>query len=622
MKNLSISKKLMVTFGTVIFMFCLTVVIGLVGLNSVKRNYATFYNGQHQINVRVEQMNGQMNQAVKNLAFAILTEDPASAASYVELADSLVSQMNDSLTWLQQNLVTDTNKALLADYSSKVSVSNQIYSQLTPLAQSASPSDKQKAETILVNELTPALVDNQEILDELLDSTDIVAADSYNESMASSSTQSLLMLLISIGALVVTILLSVNLIRQLVLPIKEIQAAASSIENGNLKISLAFESKDELGELAGHIRTMSERLSYYVNAITSTMALLASGDLNTPQYDTFLGDFLPVQTSIRKLISTLDSTLYQIDQAAAQVASGSDQVASGAQALSQGATEQASSVEELAATINDLSAQVQSTSSHVEDARSQVDNVNDEMSSCNNQMHEMTAAMTEITQKSAEISKIIKTIEDIAFQTNILALNAAVEAARAGAAGKGFAVVADEVRNLASKSQDASKNTSVADEVRNLASKSQDASKNTSILIEGSTKAVEKGKALADSTAESLSRVVSSAQEVGEIMNKIADTSASQAVSLSQVSQGVDQISSVIQTNSATAEESAAASEELSGQSQMLKDLLSQFRLTSSAGMNAGINAVSEYSSPVQSAPSVEDSYTAPSYEFAGSDKY
>lgn len=605
MKNLPISKKLIVTFGTVIVMFCITVIVGIVGISMTKSSYTRFYTRQHEIVRATEEMNAQMNSAVKYLAFAIFSDDEASTSDYIAKADDCVSQMMEKLTWLQNNLTSEANRELISVYASKIETSNQIYNELVSIASqttsangSARTLNMEQAEKILIEKFAPALDENQEILDQFAVNTETIAADTYNSAMTSSIVEIILMSVISIAALISTLLLATNLLRSLVIPIKEIQAAASSIENGNLKVNVSYESKDELGMLAENIRTMSQRISFYMDAITSSMATLASGDLNIPSHEAFLGDFLPVQTSIRKLIDTLDSTMFQINQAAGQVASGSDQVASGAQALSQGATEQASSVEELAATINDLSAQVQSTSSHVEDVRGQVNNVNGEMTSCNHQMQEMTVAMAEITQKSGEISKIIKTIEDIAFQTNILALNAAVEAARAGAAGKGFAVVADEVRNLASKSQDASKNTS--------------------ILIEGSTKAVEKGKALADSTAESLMRVVSAAQEVGEIVNKIADTTASQAVSLSQVSQGVDQISSVIQTNSATAEESAAASEELSGQSQMLKDLIGQFRLTPSAGANSvSLETMPSYS-PAQS----DTAAYASSFDYMSNDKY
>ena len=301
--------------------------------------------------------------------------------------------------------------------------------------------------------------------------------------------------------------------------------------------------------------------------ISSAMHQLSNGDLNVKQRDAFLGDFKPVQDSIRLLVGALNDTLTQIEQSADQVSGGAEQVSSGAQALSQGATEQASSIEELAATITEISGQIQSNAQSALEARQTVDGVGEKLLESNRQMQTMTKAMDEISASSSEIGKIIKTIEDIAFQTNILALNAAVEAARAGEAGKGFAVVADEVRSLASKSSEASKSTAA--------------------LIENSLKAVENGTHIADETAQSLLFVVEGTKEITNQINHIATASTEQSKGATQVQLGIDQISNVVQTNSATAEESAAASEELSGQAQMLKMLISKFKLKKTEGYKA-----------------------------------
>ena len=387
---------------------------------------------------------------------------------------------------------------------------------------------------------------------------------------AAVKTTVISMVLLSACALILIIAVIFLLLHRLLRPIKSIVSAAAEIADGNLNVQIAAESEDEVGRLARTFLKMVQNLNVIVSDVDYILGKMAEGDFDvrTNSEESYVGNFRGILSSMRTLNIKLSNVLMQINTAADQVSDGSEQVSSGAQALSQGTTEQASSIEELAATINEISLHVKQTAENAVQAREQTIHAGCEVDSCNHQMQEMIAAMDEIGEMSGQISKIIKTIEDIAFQTNILALNAAVEAARAGEAGKGFAVVADEVRNLASKSAEASKDTAN--------------------LIEGSMQAVEKGTQIANSTAEQLSQVVSGAQEIVNTIDDIATASQRQSDSIRQVTTGVDQISSVIQTNSATAEESAAASEELSGQAQILKNLVSKFRLKDSNNSFSG----------------------------------
>lgn len=385
----------------------------------------------------------------------------------------------------------------------------------------------------------------------------------YVESVLATVEIILVLVAVSVGAAILTAVLVSN---HIVKPIKQCSERIKKLSVGDLSSPAdIIKAKDETGVLSVSTAGVVNSMNVIIRDIERILGEMSKGNFGVDTQkntNAYVGDFESLINAICKINSEISEALYKIELAAEQVSAGSQQVSGSAQNLSHGATEQASSIDQLASTINDISEKTHENLEDCHKAKLSVSEAGELMSEANRQMNSMTDAMGRIDRSSEEITKIIKAIEDIAFQTNILALNASVEAARAGEAGKGFAVVANEVRNLASKSQEAVRNTSS--------------------LIGESREAVQEGIRIAGETAATIKKVVEASESVNVIVGKVADSSEAQTNSIRQVTDGINQISAVVQNNSATAEESAATSGELNSQAQQLKNLVSLFKLKQS----------------------------------------
>ena len=552
LKNMKIRSRMLVSYFIIVALLLIVGITSVVMLRQVSDKLQEFYNQQFQtveaaLDIRrtVFSVRGNLLAAILEYSESTVTEAKNDFARLYTLVDSIKETYQGDMAQLE------TGEKNL----------NQAEPAMIQVTGMASRQEDDAALEYYKTNYKPYMDEVRDIMAQVGEVADKNAVLKVEDGAKLAAIADLVIIILIVVAVVASVGLALIMSDSVRKPVEQMRRMASHMAEGRMDAEITYQSADEIGQMADNMREMTGIVRTLIEDIQYCMEELASGNFTvvSKHRDAYIGDYAAILQAMADMKASMSETLVQIEIASDQVNAGGEQVSNGAQALAQGATEQASSVQELAATIEDVSRQVNSTASHAKTAKEENDQSHQQINVCSGDMEALMQAMGKIESRSNEISKVIKTIEDIAFQTNILALNAAVEAARAGAAGKGFAVVADEVRNLASKSAEASKNTAV--------------------LIEDTVAAVKEGIDLSQETSQALQAVVDSSKKVLEAVNLISDATEEQANSISQISVAVDQISSVVQTNSATSEESAAASEELSSQANVLKELISRFKL-------------------------------------------
>ena len=556
MKDVKIKKRLISGFLFVIVISVAVIVAALLQMNAQRANYNDILKYEVGANDLISEIRLDAAIAARNVRDMALKPGDSSNSELEASVNELLSDMDNKLKELED--IYPLDKAQLQEYITTV---NKWGDELPAILNAINRGDGETAISLIKNNCTPQLNDmatKAKAIDDLL-------TQAQNDAVDAQERNSLISIGVIIAVMVVATILvlgtAFKLVKGIMEPTEEVRKALMGFSEGKLDIPVNYESKNELGDMCNALRSSQDTLSAVIEDICYLLGEMANGnfDVRSRATDKYVGALSAVLESIRKINHNLSDTLAQIDLSAEQVSSGSEQVSTGAQSLAQGATEQASAVEELSATINEIANGAKKNAENGETAMRQSQESGNLVLESAKYMEEMVEAMGSISQSSQEIGRIISTIENIAFQTNILALNAAVEAARAGSAGKGFAVVADEVRNLATKSDQAAKATKE--------------------LIDHSIESVQSGNEIVKKVSDALSKTVEASNLAMGSLQEITKAVEAEAESISQVTEGIDQISSVVQTNSATSEESAAASEELSSQASLMKELMAKFKL-------------------------------------------
>ena len=486
---------------------------------------------------------------------AVLLEVDVNLFALAEQTDSRYPSMETEVVDEKQNIVFSKNKDLIGKSFSEEKGEKQFQKLETEMA-------KGKPFVLLEKTETDKTRRTYYVPTDIMGNVWWIVLSVHNGEFRAPITRIMMLCFALAGVGIALIVTGIYLmIKKTLKPLEGIARIGQKVSRGDFSERVSYVKEDEIGQIGRGFQEVMDRIKDITSDLQEKLAELSQGNfrIDLDNEEKYQGDYRPLMVSMQDIRTALNSTMLEIQKSASEVSESSEQVSSAAQSLSQGATEQASSVEEISAGMNEIAESIKSTTQKAEDAKNLSQMAGQAVMLSTQKMEEMSKAMAEITEKSNEIGKIIKTIDDIAFQTNILSLNAAIEAARAGAAGKGFAVVADEVGNLAQKSAKAAKNTGE--------------------LIEETKDAVERGARITRETGESLSAVVERAGKINDMIFEITKETERESQSVGQLTRGMEQISSVVQTNSATAEESAASSEELSAQASLLDKLVSKFRL-------------------------------------------
>ena len=549
--------KLWVSFGSVILLTLILAGATLFGLRSLDSHIDLITEKTIPNTERIWEMRRNLMHEATYLMMAMQEMDPAQISQ--ELDTALESLERNEKLYEELKANATISQELLRQVEACIAQQAPHRQRFRDLVLQGTESANDQAYLVLNQKLLPLMVQEADILRDITEEQHSVIQERNDDADGLYLSLRILTIGLILAAIVIVLTVMAKLMYVIIKPLDQIEEAAEALRHGDFSKQISYDSKDEFGNVCTHLQDSFNELRRIIDTIRFEVDQLAQGNFAIEIQEKFPGETQAIQDSVSQLLEQLNRTFVDIKSASGQIDCGAEQVAAGAQALAQGATEQAGTIQELSARMNDISTKIVENADHAKSAG--------ELSSSSAQladttMSEMTAlmdSMNQISRKSNDIGKVIKVIEDIAFQTNILALNAAVEAARAGTAGKGFSVVADEVRNLAAKSSEAVKNTAV--------------------LIEDSIQAVQGGVKAASSTWDSFETLVEKLEQAVNLINQISDASGEQAAAIQEITVGVDQISSVVQTNSATSEESAATSEELSSQATVLNDLITKFQI-------------------------------------------